>query len=45
MHVLNHHDGGVHHCTDRYGDPAQRHDVSANALLLHDDEGGQDADR
>jgi hypothetical protein len=43
--VLDHHHGGIDHGADGDGDPAERHDVGVDALLLHDDEGGQDAER
>ncbi len=36
--VFNHHHGRIHHCTDRNCDPAKRHDVGVDALVVHDDE-------
>ena len=36
--VLDHDDDGVHHRADGDGDAAQRHDVRADALPVHDDE-------
>jgi len=41
VHVLYHHDGGIHHRADGDGDAAQRHHIGRHALRLHDDEGDQ----
>ncbi|MNF41891.1 hypothetical protein D3C84_229290 [compost metagenome] len=43
--VLDHHHRGVDHGADGDGDTAERHDVGVDALLLHDGEGDQHADR
>ena len=43
--VLDHDDDGVHHRADGDGDAAQRHDVRADALAIHDDERNQHGDR
>jgi hypothetical protein len=43
--VLDHYDGSVDHRADRDGDPAQAHDVGAEAEQLHHAESHQDADR
>ena len=43
--VLDHDDGRVHHGADRNGDPSEGHDVGADPLPLHEDEGGEDTDR
>ena len=43
--VLDHHHGSVDHRTDGDGDAAERHDVGVHALIAHDDERRQDAER
>ena len=43
--VLDHHDRRVHHRADGNRYAAQRHDVGVDALLMHDDERGKDAQR
>ncbi len=43
--VLDHDDGRVHHGPDGDGDAAQGHDVGIDALVTHDDEGGQHPQR
>ena len=43
--VLDHHDRRVDHRADGDGDAAERHDVRVHALVVHDDERHQDADR
>ncbi len=43
--VLDHHDAGVDHGSDRDGDAAERHDVGVDALVVHHDEREQDAER
>jgi hypothetical protein len=40
--VLDHDDGGVDEHADRDRDPSERHDVRAQALLLHHHEGEED---
>ena len=41
--VLDHDDRAVHHHADRDGDPAQAHDVGADAQQVHDQQAGQHA--
>ena len=43
--VLDHDDCRIHHRADRDRDAAERHDVGVDALIVHDDEGDQYADR
>ena len=41
--VFNHDHGGIDHGANGNGNTAQRHDVGVNALVAHDDKGGQNA--
>ena len=43
--VLDHHDRGIDHRADRDRDAAERHDVGVHALVVHDDERRQHAER
>jgi hypothetical protein len=43
--VLDHDDRGVDHRADRDRDAAERHDVGVDALVVHDDEGREHAER
>ena len=43
--VLDHHDRRVDHRADRDRNAAERHDVGVDALVVHDDERGQYAER
>ncbi|MCY1284519.1 hypothetical protein D3C72_1298050 [compost metagenome] len=43
--VFDHHHRGIHHGANGDGNPAQGHDVGIDALVAHDDEGDQHADR
>ena len=43
--VLDHHHRGIHHRADGDRDAAERHDVGVDALVAHDDEGDQHAQR
>ena len=43
--VFDHHHRRIDHGADGDGDAAQRHDVGVDALVMHDDEGDQDAQR
>ena len=39
MDIFDHHNSGIHHRTDRYRNPAKRHDVGIDALVIHDNKG------
>ena len=43
--VLDHHHGGVDHRADGDRNATERHDVGVDTLVVHDDEGRQDAER
>jgi hypothetical protein len=43
--VFDHHHRCIDHRTDGDRDAAQRHDVGIDALVVHDDKRGQDAER
>ena len=45
MEIFDHDDGRVDHGADRDSDAAQRHDVGVDALDVHHDERGQNAQR
>ncbi len=44
VHVLDHHDGAVHHGADRDRDPTKAHDVRVHSDPAHHDEGDENAD-
>ena len=45
VHILNHHNGRIHHRTDSNRNPAQRHDIGVDALVMHDDKRAEDPQR
>ena len=45
MDVLDHDDRGIHHRADGNGNPTERHDVGIHALVVHDYERHEDAER